>query len=342
MDHRVGGARAGRPLRGVIAVRGMRRVGLRLTAACIAVGVPAKGAGQQVEALTTQCVQAGAAAQRCAELAVTARALQAQVGLLSGLGSEVSGSAGTLGRRLGRTPRVAFGARAAFARLALPDLNDAGTEPSRESSFIVPAVDANLVVGLFDGFSPLPTVGGVFSLDLLIRTGVVFLPRGEGFDGRATSFTYGARLGLLRESFTLPGVALSVSRRTLGNLRYGDANGPGGGEVELDPSVTSFRATVGKDLFAIGVLAGAGWDRYSGSAAVRAAGSGTVVGGTAPDFHFSRRVVFTGASMNFLILQLSTEFGWAPGFEPPASYLAAPFDPSGSTFYGSVAFRLTI
>jgi hypothetical protein len=292
-----------------------------------------------VEALTTRCAAGGTLAVRCNELAVAARALQASTGLLAGLGSEVSGSAGTLGRRLGTSPRVAVGARSAFATLALPDLLDPGTEPSREASVLVPAVHAGIAVGVFDGFFLMPTVGGVLSLDLIGQASVIFLPTGDGFDGKATGWSVGARLGLLRESFTLPGVSVSVTHRDIEPVSFGDPLGTGGGAVEVDPTVTSVRATVGKDLLSVGVLAGMGWDRYGGSAMLRPLGAPAVEEGA---FEQSRTLVFGGASMNFLILQLSAEVGWARGFGAVDGYRGTPFDATRGMGYGSLAFRLTI
>jgi hypothetical protein len=313
-----------------------------LAATALVLGAGAAQA-QSVEDLAQRCVTAGAGATRCAELAVAARALQGGAGILAGLGSEVSGSAGTLGRRLGTTPRIAGGARAAFAHVALPDLADPGTEPSREASFVVPAVHAGVAVGVFDGFSLLPTVGGILSVDLLGQTSVTFFPSAEGFDGRSTAWSFGARVGVLRESFTLPGVSVSVSRRSLGTIRFGDATGPGGGEVEVDPAVTAIRATVGKDLLSVGVLAGMGWERYSGSATIRAAGAGAgPVEVIESDFRNRRTMVFVGAAMNFLVLQLSAEAGVARGFDAVTGYRGTPFDATGSTVYGSLAFRLTM
>jgi hypothetical protein len=251
----------------------------------------------------------------------------------------VAGSAGTLGRRLGTTPRIALGARAAFAHLGLPDLSDPGSEPSRQATFVIPAVHAGVAVGLFDGFFVLPTVGGVLSLDLLAQTSVLFLPTGEGFDGTASGWSVGARLGLLRESFTLPGVAISVTRRDLEPIRFGDSMGAGGGAVEVDPIVTSVRATAGKDLLSVGILAGVGWDRYSGPVTLSPFGVAPV---HADALTHRRTLLFAGASMNFLVLQLSAEAGWANGFGAVGGYRGTPFDPASGSAYGSLAFRLTL
>lgn len=290
--------------------------------------------------LAARCTGTGTPAARCTELAVTARSLQGSVGILAGLGSEVSGSSSTLGRRLGTSPRVSAGARAAFAPFALPDIQDPGSEPSRETTFMVPAVHAGVALGLFDGFFLAPTVGGFLSLDVLGHASVLFLPTGEGFDGRANAWSVGARVGLVRESFTLPGVSVSLTRRDLGRIRLG---APGGdASVVVDPTVTSVRATVGKDLLSIGVVAGVGWDRYGGSAIVGPGPMSSSVSVLEESFRHRRSLVFGGASMNFLILQLSAEAGWARGFGEVDGYRGAPHDPTRGTAFGSLAFRLTL
>jgi hypothetical protein len=286
-------------------MRSLTRVLMPMVVAASLLGVPTQIKSQEdLEGLTARCAMTGASQTRCTELSLTARALQGQIGLLAGLGSEVSGSAGTLGRRLGTTPRVSVGARAAFASVHLPDLADQGVEPSREASFIVP---------------------------------------GEGFDGNSTGYSFGARVGILRESFTLPGIAVSVSRRSVGTVLYGDAQGAGGGSVEVDPTITAVRMTVGKDILSVGVLAGFGWDRYSGAATIGAAADGGAVAfETDSSFEHSQRLIFGGAAINFLILQLSAEVGWAGGFDDLPGYYGGQFDPTAGATYGSLAFRITI
>lgn len=319
-----------------------RRVGAALGGALLTlVAGSSRAQGQNVAALANQCTLAGGNAAQCTELAITARSLQGHVGLMAGLGSEVSGSAGTLGRRLGATPRIAGGLRLAFANVALPDLYDTGSDLPRETKFVLPSLRAGVAVGLFDGFSLVPTVGGVLSLDLFAGTSVLFLPSGEGFQKHAGALTLGGRVGIFRESFTLPGVAVSVSRRNLGSVRLGDANGPWGG-VDLAPHVTSLRVTVGKDLLGVGILAGAGKDWYGGRATIQVRESGgNVISANDSDYGHGRSVIFGGASMNFLILQVSSEVGFARGFSSVPGQEGSNFDPTAGTFYGSLAFRLT-
>src|SRR5690606_2935207 len=76
--------------------------------------------------------------------------------------------------------------------------------------------------GVFRGFSPLPTVGGVGSLDVLAGIGLVFPPTGAGFRGGSKgTWALGARLGILRESFTFPGVSVTGMYRRFGRVQIG-------------------------------------------------------------------------------------------------------------------------
>jgi hypothetical protein len=271
---------------------------------------------------------------------VAARSLVGHLAIASGLGSEVAGTASNLGRRVSGKPRVAVSARLGTVRAGLPDLAD----PSalREVSFFVPTVHADVALGLFDGFRIMPTVGGFLSLDVFGQASLALLPGDVGFNGRATGLGIGARVGIFRESFTLPGVSVSVSRRypgspTLGSVADGDP-----AQLGVDAAVTSFRATVGKDLFAVEVLAGVGWDDASADAAFAVS---TGLGGPATGvgrIDASRRLYFLGAATSFnLVFSLSAEAGLASGFDPVSGYTGA-FDPTGASFFGSLALRLTI
>ena len=134
---------------------------------------------------------------------------------------------------------------------------------------------------------------------------------------------------------------MSVSHRAFGTVRLGNATGPWGG-VELAPGVTSLRATVGKDLLAVGLLAGVGKDWYGGRATLQVREvSGSVITATDEHYDHSRSLYFGGASLNFLVLQVSTEVGWAHGFSAVSGQEGSAFNPTAGTFYGSLALRLT-
>ncbi len=300
-------------------------------------------AAQDVTSLSDRCQSvAPTSATRCLEGAIAAQALLGHTGLLAGLGSEIAGSPTTLGRRIGSTPRVALSIRAGGLYARLPDLTDRQNAPAREARFFVPTLHGSVALGVFDGFRLTPTVGGLLSLDLLAQSSMVFLPKGQSFDGRVGSLSLGARFGILRESFTLPGITISASRRSLGVVRLASVPLGDPTEVEVDPSVASYRLTVGKDLFAVGFLLGTGWDTYSTEARVGVADDVTGSVTVEAPLKASRPLFFGGASLNFLVLQLSAELGWAKGFSALSDYSGAEFDPTRRSLFGSLAARLTI
>lgn len=318
----------------------VRPVPVALTAALVLTlsAAPPALSAQDAASLATLCASAGTAGiGRCAEASVAARALRSQVGILAGLGSEIAGSASTLGRKFGTSLRIALSLRTGFARMALPD-HTAPSYPAQKATFSVPTIHVGLAVGVFDGFSLQPTVGGFLSLDVMVQTSLVLLPRDSGFEDKVAAFSYGLRVGIIKESFTLPGIAVSASRRSVGDIALGSVVQGDAFQVRLDPTVTSLRATVGKDVLSVGVLAGVGWDSHGGGVTV---GTGDATA-TLDDFGEDRMLYFGGASLNFLILQISAEGGWAAGFAPVTGYGPAPYDPGSGTYFGSVAFRLTL
>jgi hypothetical protein len=310
---------------------------------CLTLLTPSLLAGQGVNTLAAACAAATPTeAGSCADAALAGRALAGQMGLLAGLGSEVAGSASTLGRRLGTTPRVAVSLRGGGLQARLPDLTDRGSNPPHELSVFVPTLHGSIALGLFDGFRLMPTVGGFLSLDVVGQTSLSYFPQDQGFEGRVGALSFGARIGILRESFTLPGISVSIAHRLLGEGRFGDATSGDPADVSVDPSVTSYRATVGKDLFAVGVMLGAGWDSYSGDFTVRVRDEGGGIATSAASLDSGRALFFGAASLNFLVLQISGELGWARGFSSSAASLGRAFDPTRGSVFGSLSARLTI
>ena len=338
MGDRVGRNRFG----GHVPVRSAAPGLLVVCAAAAAVGCgPSDVSGQTPSALADACETAGGRSVMCTATAVAARALLGDLGAVLGLGSEVPGTASNLGQRLGTTPRVALSLRAGGLWARLPDLRDASG--LGEASFLMPTVHTGVTLGLFDGFRLMPTVGGFLSLDVFAQLSFVFLPESEGFEDATSAYSVGARVGILREGFTLPGVSVSVSRRFGGSAALGDTSAGDPAQLSVDPSVTSLRMTVGKDLFAVEVLAGFGWDDYSADATWGVSdGVGGVVTG-AGSIDASRRLYFVSAARSFsIVFSLSVEGGIARGFDPVAGYTGAAFDPTEGSLFGSFAFRLTI
>lgn len=183
------------------------------------------------------------------------------------------GTGSTLGTRAG-IPRVSVSGRVNLALADVPDLiaNEVGrlTEDEqaiqalRVSTIPIPSLQADLAVGLFDGFSATPALGGVGAIDLL--GSIAFVPTVEevGLDKAVVNIGGGARIGVLKQGALTPGLSVSgmyrrMSEIGLGNLQQGDA-----AEFHTNLRTFSGRVVASKGLPFVDLAAGAGIDRYSG------------------------------------------------------------------------------
>jgi hypothetical protein len=220
----------------------------------------------------------------------------------------------------------------------LPGAGDAGTE----SSIVGGRLTA--VAGLFDGFSPLPTVGGVLALDAVAAVRLIRVPDSPASTSHRVGWGGGVRLGIVRESFSLPGVTFSAVRYWSGAIRYGVSSGEGA-LVQLEPSLNSYRLVAGKDLWPVGVSAGVGRDQYRGSGRfevrVQEGGGAPTTVRASGGLHSNRDYLFAGLNYTWLVTQIAAELTWANR----ASSLAelegtGDFRPGGRELQGAVTVRL--
>lgn len=321
---------------------------LRLAGAAVALTVAGPGglAGQDdVTRLSAACAAGSdALSSPCLETVLAVQAAQGLVGLAASGGAELAGSSSTLGKRYGGTPRFGLAGRLGFVDASMPGTLGPPSGPAPDAGVFAPSVQVSAAAGLFRGFSPAPTVGGLLSLDVLATFSWVDLPGDRGFRDSPAGFGLGARVGIFRESFTLPGITVSATRRWMSNVRLA-SDDPAGTRADLDLTVTSFRATAGKELLAFGFLGGLGWDRYRSATAlvVRPEGSGTLEGAAEDDsFASDRLLFFAGAGYTFLVAQISAELGWARGDDAVPGRSSRGFDPASGSLFGRLAFRLTL
>lgn len=255
----------------------------------------------------------------CGNVADAITILQPRLGMAATGGNPVSGTASTLGMRIGSMPRMSLGLRVSAAEADLPPVERQSSND--EVSFPVGSVSLDLSAGVFSGLNLLPTVGGFASLDLLASAGFMPLPAGEGFDDSAPfSWAVGARVGLLRESFTAPGISVSAMYRRLGDATYGSPTLTDRDAYFTleDQHVTSLRGTVGKRVLGFGLTGGAAWDRYSSDVAGSVRDSDPVAGAfelpfAEDELTQTRMSYFGNVSFTLLILNMAVELGWQEG-----------------------------
>jgi hypothetical protein len=311
----------------------------------------------------------------CVAVAQAAESAQPQIGMVIAGGNPVIGAASTGGLRFGAIPRIDLTVRVNLVFIELPDILAAEAGPTiqrlnQRLGVPAPAFAASGSVGVLQGFSVMPGIGGIGSLDVL-GSGA-WLPfrafNVDGFDTDSPDLAWGigARLGLLRESFVAPGVSLSLMYRALGRVAFGDVcpgHPLGGGDVVVCPvpgDVGEFafdlrnwstRGVVGKRFLGFGLLGGFGYDRYHSDIdfAFRGevlpdieAGGHRVYRFSDLDVSSSRWSVFGNFSYTFLLTSLSLEAGWQQGGSPvPGFAREARFDPRSGNFFGGAGVRLS-
>lgn len=306
------------------------------------------------------------ASEQCVIVAQAVDAAQPQLGILMAGGNPTLGTASTGGVRLGLIPRVSLTGRLNVVGARLPDIREEADGQTDKFTVPAPAVGANLSVGLTQGFSVAPMIGGFGAIDLLGSVSVLPLSLlGDDFGDNAFSWGAGARVGLMRESFVTPGVSVSLMYRSLGDVSFGEvcpgSEVPAGdnrsvcstdgdfGEIEFGLDNWSARAAVSKRLLGLGLTAGVGYDKFETSAdfAVRAPGPPV---GNEQVYRFNdvsvdndRWSAFIDGSFTILFGSVVAELGWMQGSDPIQGFPStSDFDPKEGTFFGSIGARLSL
>ncbi len=274
-------------------------------------------------------------------MAQAALIAQPRLALAAAGGAPLLGSASTLGMRVGATPRIAVELRASGARLTTPAVGTGNGRSSLASSFA-----ADGAVALLGGMSPVPTLGGVGALDLLGSLGVV--SGGGGFSGTPATFGVGARVGILRESFTAPGISLSAMIRRTGATTFTAAQDSATGRF-IHIADVALRATVGKRFLALGTMVGAGLDHTSGDVTISPpictnTCSLVAVNPVTAPLTQTRTNLFADLTWTSLVLNAVAEVGWQRGGSPAASSFPTGYEPlvRRGGLFASVGLRLTI
>ncbi|MHB1170600.1 MAG: hypothetical protein ACYC28_15085 [Longimicrobiales bacterium] len=268
---------------------------------------------------------------------------QGRVGIAGAGGNPALGTSSTLGMRIGSFPRIAVTPRVNVSKIRLPA---ASARSGDDVDAWVPVVGIDGAVGIYQGLSLFPTVGGFGSIDAVANLGRVLLPGGDGFSDGVTTWAIGAQVGILRESFTVPGITVTGMYRSLGDVEFGDPQlAETEGSFELnDLTAWSTRATIGKRFLLFSATAGVGYDWYSSDASLRYATDDPATDGTrtvkANDYSSERLTAFGNLAFTVVIVSLVGEVGWQQG--------ASGFTGPGATdllekdgWYGSLGLRLT-
>lgn len=357
-----------------------------LTVLALVAGATSVAAQSTVAAPCDRVGQTETVRRRCLQAAQAVVSAQPQLGILLAGGNPTLGTASTSGGfRLGLFPKATLTGRLGVVFVDLPDLladqvagGGAGATVIRTLGVPAPALSATTTVGVFDGWNLAPLVGGIGSVDVIANA--TYLPfdafSTRGFSERARDLAWGGglRVGVLRESFFLPGISVSGMYRRLGNVGFGDlceagivaestepqngytlrrgqcvGNGDFG-QFSFDLSNWSARAAISKRLLAIGAVAGIGYDEYHSNLdyGFRGASLAGVATPTfrATDLELSSQTLsgFVNGVFALPFISFVLEGGYMQGVEAIRSFenLNSEFDPSQGTLFGSVGVRLSL
>jgi len=286
----------------------------------------------------------------CNTLIDAARTTQARAVIVAAGANPVPGAPSTLGMRLGAVPRIGLDVRFTGTPIELPPVD--GPQSTTEISSLMTSWNIDGTIGLFGGLSLFPTVGGFASVDLLASVGMISLPgEGEFEEGSPKSYAVGARIGVLQESFTAPGVSVTGMFRKIGDIRYGDpALDDQDSYFEVNnTAVLGGRAIVGKRLFMLVATVGAGYDHFSSDIAVRGVTSRSILGRTgfeiaSTNHTVGRTTFFGGLNFTLLIMSITAEGGWQAGGDAYPGALSGNRTQSATKngYYGTLSLRVTI
>jgi hypothetical protein len=327
-------------------------------------------------------VQALGATDACVATVQAVVSAQPTLGILLAGGNPTLGGAGAGGFRLGIIPRVSAGVRMNVVPMRLPDIlaeqipGQVGNLTQRFGA-PVPAFSGDVSISLLPGMSIAPGLGGIGAVSLL--GSATYMPlhllASRGFDRSDLGYGLGARLHLISESFIAPVVSVSLMRKRMSEVAFGDVcpqgtllvtlpgstpqqqvsacPGPGdAGEFAVDLVDWSGRLVAGKSLFGIGAAVGIGHDRYGSDISLGFRGRDVVPGtGAAPVFIVpdarltsTRWTGFGNLAFSFLVAAAVVEAGWQQGTPPITGFrnIGSDFDPRGGAWYGSVGARLSL
>ena len=317
-----------------------------MRAASLAAGLMLVLTALPVSAQAPECSAYVSNAQRVCQAAVDGtRAFHPVAGLLVSGGNPVLGTAATLGG-LGH---FSLTLRGNAARVVLPETGSdgsTGTVPSSDELYApVPLVEG--AAGIYGGMP-----SGLLAIDLLLSAqllptnqidNLAVAPGARRLGDIALGLGYGARVGVLSELGPVPAVAVSIMRRDIPELAYGDIENGDQYRYAVDLHATNLRLIASKHLASFEVAAGLGWDAYTGDATIqfRDPSSNEVEPAIDLDLDQSRALLFLDAGLDLRVVKIAGEFGYQTGKDQDLSTDFEGFDTTSGKLFGSLGVRMT-
>lgn len=266
-------------------------------------------------------------------------------GLLTSGGNPVLGGVGTLGG----FGHFSFTARLNGTQLQTPDLaydGSSGTTVGKGQQIFVPAPLLEAAVGLFPGFNGFLSLDALGSAVLLPTDAVKNLSVDK--DARkigniALGLGYGARVGVFKGSAIIPSVTVSLMRRDIPRISFGDVTNNGDNySYSVDLHATNLRAIAGYSIGLADIGLGLGWDKYTGSANVSFVPQ-VLPAQTIDDVKLNntRTMAFLTGALNLSVVKLGAEVGYQFGKNEDLATSFDGNDPSKSRLFAGAGLRLS-
>ncbi|MGI9040602.1 MAG: hypothetical protein ACR2HK_05785 [Gemmatimonadales bacterium] len=303
------------------------------------------GLASTARAQSAECAAYDGSTGRVCSAALDAtRAFHPVAGLLVSGGNPVLGTANTLGG-LGH---FSVTARANAANVVLPAVGYDGTGGSVPASeeLYAPVPVVELAAGVYGG---LPS--GLLSIDFLGSAQLLPTNQIDNFavnqDARrigdvALGLGYGARIGILRELGPLPAVSVSVMRRDIPQIIYGNVADGDQYRYAFDLHATNLRVVASKQVAFLDLAGGLGWDKYSGDASIQFRNPNSSAVEPAINFELdnSRPMAFINAGLNVAALKLVGEVGYQGGKDQNLTTDFERLDTTKGKFFAGLGLRV--
>lgn len=265
-------------------------------------------------------------------------------GLLVSGGNPVIGTA----QSLGGFPHFFIGVRANLVKVGLPDLNYDGSSSTvpldDEIVFPSPVVEGGLGIwrGLNHGLLSIDALGSAQLLPTNQIDNLTVDEDARNIGDVALGLGYGARVGVLQGSFPIPSVSVSLMKRTIPRIQYGDLTDPSQDyQYAVDLQATNIRVVASTRLIFINVAAGLGWDKYTGDAQILFREPFTGIPQPPIDIELdnTRTMMFLDALLDFPVFKIAGEIGYQAGKDQDLPTDFEGIDDTKGKLFGSVGIR---
>jgi hypothetical protein len=328
-------------------MRLIRRSGAAIVVLTLAAG-PASAQGNAQCNAYGEGVFANVQAKNVCNAAVDGASLFMPVaGILITGGNPFLGATGGLGG----LPHLGLTLRANGTELIIPDFNynGNGTVVGQQQKVFAPAPLVEGALGIFGGTGrsrslALDALGSAQLLPTTLIKDVRIDVHATRIGSVALGIGWGGRLTLIGDHGGMPAVTVSVMRRNLPRIGYGDVKASDRYEFISDLHSTEYRATIGKRVGPLDLGAGGGWTDYRAAAEIVFLNPVTDVQEPTInlDLKDSRRVLFLNGGLAAGVFYLIGEAGWQRGKDLQLVTTFTGNDPQATRFFASIGLRVGI